>query len=82
MMCVLVCVCVCARAQAQLYLTLCFPMDYSLRGSFIHGISRQEYWGGLPFSHRGELSNPGIEILSLMSPLVDYLSLVPLDEMQ
>ena len=27
----------------------CDPMDYSLPGSSVHGISRQEYWSGLPF---------------------------------
>ena len=29
-------------------LTLSDPMDRSLPGSFVHGIYRQEYWGGLP----------------------------------
>ena len=42
-------------------LTLCDPMDYSLPGSSVHGISRQEYWSGLPFPPPGDLSNPGIE---------------------
>jgi len=26
------------------------------------GLSRQEYWSGLPFSSPGDLSNPGIEL--------------------
>ena len=30
--------------------------------------SRQEYWHGLPFPPPGDLSNPGIEPESLMSP--------------
>ena len=30
--------------------------------------SRQEYWSGLPFPFPGELSDPGIEPVSLMSP--------------
>ena len=25
------------------------------------GLSRQEYWGGVPFPSPGDLSNPGIE---------------------
>ena len=29
--------------------TLCHPMDCSPSGSSVHGISRQEYWSGLPF---------------------------------
>ena len=27
---------------------LCDPMDCSLPGSSVHGISRQEYWSGVP----------------------------------
>ena len=33
---------------AQSCLTVCDPMDCSLPGSSVHGISRQEYWSGLP----------------------------------
>ena len=36
-------------------------MDYSLPGSSVHGIFRQEYWSGLPFPSPGDLPNPGIE---------------------
>ena len=32
------------------------------------GISRQEYWSGLPCSPPGELPDPGIEPTSLTSP--------------
>ena len=32
------------------------------------GLSRQEYWSGLPCPPPGNLSNPGIELVSLMSP--------------
>ena len=32
------------------------------------GFSRQEYWGGLPCPPPGDLPNPGIEPISLMSP--------------
>ena len=41
--------------------TLCNPMDYSLPHSSVHGISRQEYWSGLPCPPPGDLPNPGIE---------------------
>ena len=34
---------------AQSCPTLCNPMDCSLPGSSVYGISRQEYWSGLPF---------------------------------
>ena len=36
-------------------------MDCSLPGSSVHGISRQEYWSGLPFPSPGAVPNPGIE---------------------
>ena len=32
------------------------------------GLSRQEYWSGLPFSPPGELPNPGTEPESVVSP--------------
>ena len=32
------------------------------------GFSRQEYWSGLPCPAPGDLSHPGIEPVSLMSP--------------
>ena len=58
---------------------LCDPMDHSLPGSCVHGISRQEYWGGLPFPSPGDLPDPGIEPTSLVSPALagGSLPLVP-----
>ena len=41
--------------------TLCDHMDCSLPGSSVHGISREEYWSGLPFPSPGDLPDPGIE---------------------
>ena len=32
------------------------------------GFSRQEYWSGLPFPPPGDLPDPGIELVSPMSP--------------
>ena len=32
------------------------------------GFSRQEYWTGLPFASPGDLPDPGIEPMSLVSP--------------
>ena len=32
------------------------------------GFSRQEYWSGLPFPSPGDLPDPGIKPVSLMSP--------------
>ena len=43
-------------------------MDCSLLGSSVHGIFKQEYWSGLPCPPPGDLPDPGIEPVSLMSP--------------
>ena len=34
------------------------------------GFPRQAYWGGLPCPPQGSLANPGIELASLMFPLL------------
>jgi len=39
------------------------------------GFSRQEYWNGLPFPSPGDLSDPGIELTSPMSPALQADSL-------
>ena len=41
--------------------------------------SRQQYWSGLPFPPPGDLPDPGIEPMSLMSPAVqvDSITTVP-----
>ena len=46
----------------------CCPMDCSLPGSSVHGISRQEYWTGLSFPSPGDLPDPGIEPACPASP--------------
>ena len=52
----------------QSFPALCDPMDYSLPGSSVHGILRQEYWSGLPFPFPGDLPASGIEPESPVSP--------------
>ena len=42
-------------------------MDYSPPGPSAHGIFQQEYGSGLPGPLHGDLPEPGIEPLSLMS---------------
>ena len=49
------------REVAQSCPTLCDPVDCSLPGPLSMGLSRQEYWSGLPFPSPGDLPNPGIE---------------------
>ena len=38
------------------------------QASLSMGLSRQEYWSGLPFPSPGDIPNPGIEAESLISP--------------
>ena len=52
----------------QLYLTLFNPMDCSHQAPLSMGFSRQDYWSRLPVPTPGDLSYPGIEPTSLMSP--------------
>ena len=61
---------------AQSCPTLCDPMDCTLPGFSVHGISRQEYWSGLPFPSPGDLPDPGIEPRSL-ALLADALPCEP-----
>ena len=51
--------------------------DCSLLGSSVHGFSRQEYWGGLPFPPPGDLPDPGIEPTSLAVPALQAVSSLP-----
>ena len=39
----------------------CDPIDCRPPDSSVHGISRQEYWSGLPFPSPGDLPDPGME---------------------
>ena len=45
---------------AQLCLTLCDPMDCSLPGSAVHGISQARILEWLPFPSPGDLPDPRI----------------------
>ena len=46
--------------HAQSCPALCYALDYSSPGSFVHSIF-QEYWSGLPFPSPGGLWNTGIK---------------------
>ena len=50
--------------------TLYDPMDSSTPAPLFVGFSRQEYWSGLPCPPPGDLPNPGIEPMSLRSPVL------------
>ena len=47
---------------------LCDPMDGSPPGSSVHGVSGQEHWSGLPWPPPGDLPDPEIKPMSLLSP--------------
>ena len=57
---------ICLVAKSSL--TLQFHGLQSTRLLCLWDFSRQEYWGGLPFSSPGDLPNPGIEPPSPESP--------------
>ena len=52
----------------KLCLTLVTPWTVTCQAPLSMGFSRQEYWIGSPFPPPGDLPNPGIELVSLMSP--------------
>ena len=52
---------VCCCSVPTSCLTLCNSMDSSAPGSSVHGVSRQEYWSGLPCPPPGDLPDPGIK---------------------
>ena len=61
------CARVCAKSP-QSCSTLCNPWTVTRQAPRSMGFSRQEYWSGLPFTPPGDLPNPGIELMSPVSP--------------
>ena len=60
------CVCVLSCfSHVQLFVT---PWTVAHQASLPMGLSRQEYWSGLSFPSPGDLPDPGIEPVFLMSP--------------
>ena len=74
----------CSRALLVIYFTYLFIYSYVLsrvwfcatpwtvahQARLSMGLSRQEYWRGLPFPSQGDLPNPGIEPGSPVSPVL------------
>ena len=56
-------------------MTLCDTVDHTCQAPLAMGFSRQEYWSGLPSPPPGDLPNPGIEPVSLMSSALQVDSL-------
>ena len=50
--------------------TLATPWTVAHQAPLSMGFSRQEYWSGLPCPLSADLPNPGIELTSLMYPVL------------
>ena len=59
----------CAKSL-QLCPTLCNPWTIACQVPLSMGFPRQEYWSGLPFPTPGDLPDPGIKPMFLMSPVL------------
>ena len=64
-------------AQLCLFVT---PRTVAHQAPLSVEFSRQEYWSGLPFPSPGDLPNPGIEPMSLVSPTLQADSFKNLQE--
>ena len=73
--CVWVCVCVCVLCHVWLFATL---WTVTHKVPLTIGFFRQEYWSGFPVSSLGDLLDPGIKLMSSVSPAqqADSLSAV------
>ena len=52
------------------------PWTVARQAPLSMGLSRQEYWSGLPFPPPGDLPDPGIELASPESPALQVDSLL------
>ena len=69
------CVHVHVYLHSQAHLTLCEALDCSPPASSVHGFSQQEYCHGLPGPPPGDLPNPRIKPMFLVSPALQVDSL-------
>ena len=67
-LCLLLTTLLCALNHFSCVQFFATPWTVALQVPLSMGLSLQEYWNGLPFPPPGDLPNPGIELLSLMSP--------------
>jgi len=65
--CVCVCMCMCACSVTSVMSNSCNPMDYPARLRCpLPGISRKEYWSGLPCPPPGDLPHQGSNLCFLL----------------
>ena len=55
----------CVLSRVQLFVT---PWTIAHQAPLSVGFSKQDYWSGLPFPFPGDLPDPGIETVFLVSP--------------
>ena len=61
-------VCVCVPPHFTCVWLCTTPWAVAHQASLFMGFSRQEYWSGLPVPSPGDLTDPGVELASLVSP--------------
>ena len=66
-LCFNVCVCVCACTLSHIWLFVT-PWTEACQAPLSMDFSRKEYWSGLLFPSPGDLPDPGIKLVSPMSP--------------
>ena len=72
----------CMHVYMLSHVRLCAtPWTVAHQPPLFMGFFRQEFWSGLPFPSPGDLPNPGIEPVSLMSPALagGFFTIVPPD---
>ena len=62
------CVCVCVLSHFSCVQLFVIQWTVACQAPLSMGFPRQEYWTGLPCLPSGDLSNPGMELMSLISP--------------
>ena len=79
-----VCVHVCQVTSVMLDSSQPYGLTVAHQVPLFMGFSSQEYWSGLPYPSPGDLPDPGIEPMPLMSPELEAgsLALAPLGKPQ
>ena len=62
------CVCMCARSIASVVFDFVTLWTLALQAPLTMRFFRQEYWSGFPCPSPGDLPNPAIKPVSLMTP--------------
>ena len=65
----------CCAQSLQSCSTLCIPIDLAHLAPLSMEFSRQEYWSELPYSSLGDLLDPGMESVFVVSPALQAYSL-------